>query len=385
MKKKWVIFVFIILCMGIVIVFSLPEKKEELEVTVDLYSDHKLSDFKDQVTCEILEDQEIITDKVEDQEISSKCKFKYIKGKLNVKVHVIDSLKPVLMLGDTMTVTEGYDKKLEEVIVSIDNYDQDPKREIIGEYDLNKVGTYPLHYKITDASGNINEKDFTLNVVPKKNSNGQTTSIQFEDVLKNYKTDQNEIGIDVSKWQGVIDFEKVKNAGAKFVMIRLGYQNGYGGDYTIDPYFKQNIENAKKQGLKVGVYFYTYAHSKKEAKKEAKWVLENIKNYTLDLPIAYDWENWSTLITLKLNLVEFNDIMKTFIDEIQKNNYEAMLYSSKNYLENIWDTNVSSVWLAHYINKTTYEGKYKIWQLCENGRIDGIKGNVDIDILYLDV
>ena len=74
--------------------------------------------------------------------------------------------------------------------------------------------------------------------------------------------------------------------------------------------------------------------------------------------------------------------MKTFMEKIKEAGYDSMLYSSKNFLEKIWETDVDYIWLAHYIDKTNYEGKYHMWQLCENGKIDGIKGNVDIDILY---
>ena len=284
MKKKWVILIIIlfIVILGICVIFHLPEKTEELEISIPVYESHKLSEYQDKITCKILEDKEIKNVKVGDSEISTKCEFDYIKGKLKVKIHTIDTEKPILILKDTMTVTEGYEKKLEEVIVSIDNYDNNPKREVIGDYDVNKVGTYPLHYKVTDSSGNIEEKDFTLNVIAKNNNTSNRTNTNFSDVLKNYKNENNEIGIDVSKWQGLIDFEKVKNAGASFVMIRLGYQSGYDGNYVIDPYFKQNIENAKVHGLKVGVYFYSYAKTKKDIDAETKWIIDNLKGIDLE-------------------------------------------------------------------------------------------------------
>lgn len=381
MKKKWVIlFIILVIFFSMVVFFVLSEKTEELEITISVLETHKLKEYQDKVQCKILEDKEIKGNKIGESKITTKCKFNYLNGKLKVKIHVKDIEKPVLILNDTMTVTEGYNKKLEEVIVSIDNYDKMPKREITGAYDLNKVGSYPLHYKITDSSGNITEKDFTLNVIPK--STNSYTNTNFKDIIKNYKKENNEIGIDVSKWQGVIDFEKVKQAGATFVMIRIGYQKGYDGEYVLDPYFKQNIENAKANGLKVGVYFYSYAKTEKDAQNEAQWIIDNLKDMNLDLPISYDWENWSTLTTLKLNLIEFNHIMKTFMEKIKQAGYTPMLYSSKNFLGTIWNTDNKYIWLAHYTKETNYEGKYNMWQMCENGKIDGITGNVDIDILY---
>ena len=381
MEKKWVIlFILLIVFFSIFYFFFLPEKTEELEITISVGKKYRLKDFQNKVQCKIIEDKEIIENKLGDSKITTKCKFNYLNGKLNVKIHVDDIEKPIVILNDTMTVTEGYNNKLEETIVSMDNYDKTPKREIIGNYDLNRAGSYPLRYEITDSSGNKTEKDFTLKVIPK--STNYYTNTNFEDIVKKYKKEDNEIGIDVSKWQGVIDFEKVKKAGASFVMIRIGYQQGYDGGYVLDPYFKQNIENAKANGLKVGVYFYSYAKTEMDAQKEAQWVIDNLKDMNLDLPISYDWENWSTLTTLKLNLIEFNHIMKTFMEKIKQAGYTPMLYSSKNFLKTIWNTDVEYIWLAHYTPKTNYEGRYNMWQMCENGKIDGITGNVDIDILY---
>jgi len=165
-------------------------------------------------------------------------------------------------------------------------------------------------------------------------------------------------------------------------MIRLGYQDGYNGTLTLDPYFKYNIENAKKQNLKIGVYFYSYAKTKEDAKKQASFVIHQLKDYEIDLPEVYDWESWTTFNSLNLSLYEFNQVAQSFLEEIEKNHFTPMLYSSKNYLEMVWSKQKDPVWLAHYTKNTTYEGNYKLWQLCSNGTIDGIKGYVDIDILY---
>ena len=279
-------------------------------------------------------------------------------------------------------MTEGYDKNLTDVIISVDNYDSTPKREIIGDYNFNKVGNYNLTYKVTDNSGNIATKDFVLYVNEKKSNIPSNSFIAFSDIVNEHKTDNTRIGIDVSKWQGEINFEKVKNAGAEFVMIRIGHQNGFGGDYIIDPYFKKNIENATKVGLDVGVYFYSYADSIEQSKKQASWILENLEGHQINMPIVYDWESWSNFNSLNLSSYEFNEIANVFLGEIEKNNYIPMLYSSKNYLENIWNLDEYKTWLAHYTDKTNYEGNYYMWQLCSDGKISGINGYVDINVLY---
>ena len=200
--------------------------------------------------------------------------------------------------------------------------------------------------------------------------------------MNNYKTDNTSVGIDVSKWQGDIDFKKVREAGAEFVMIRIGYQDGFDGDYVIDPYFEKNIEEAKENNLQVGIYFYSYSNSIEESEKQAEWVIKNLKNYEIDLPVVYDWEVWSSFNSINASLYKFNLMAETFLKKIENSGYITMLYISKNYLENIWELQNYKTWLAHYTNKTNYNGNYYMWQMCSDGKIDGINGYVDIDILY---
>lgn len=141
----------------------------------------------------------------------------------------------------------GYSKNLTDVLLSGDDIDDNPKREIIGDYDFNTPGDYDLSYAVTDSSGNKTEKAFTLHVKEKLDpvENEEKEKLQFSDVIENYKTDITKIGIDVSKWQGDINWEEVKNSGAEFAIIRMGYQTDYDGDYVVDPYFIANIEGAK--------------------------------------------------------------------------------------------------------------------------------------------
>ena len=392
MKNKKIIFIIlgVVIFLGLASIASVEIYKKYFKVyavnlnyDIDVYSDKTLFDFKDDIACNLESDKEIDTKEVGNTQVTVICRndekkrFKYI-----IDFNVVDTVAPKIILKDSYTVTEGYEKSLTDVIISVDNYDDTPKREIIGDYDFNQVGSYNLVYKVTDNSGNFTTQEFTLNVIPKKKSTPSTSYIAFSDALKDYKTDNTELGIDVSKWQGEIDFKKVKEAGAEFVIIRISHQDGFNGEYIIDPYFKNNIESAKENGLKVGVYFYSYANSVEEAKKQANWIVDNLKDYKIDLPIVYDWESWSEFNSMNVSLYKFNEIADSFLEEIEKNNYTPMLYSSKNYLENIWDNQKYKVWLAHYTTKTNYQGEYYMWQMCSDGRIDGINGDVDIDILY---
>ena len=152
-----------------------------------------------------------------------------------------DTTPPIIILDDTYIVKTGYEKNLVDVIMSADDIDPNPKREIIGNYDVNVAGEYNLTYKITDNSGNSATKDFTLKVRDNyayKDDN----KIYFKDAINNYKTDSTKIGIDVSKWQEEINWKKVKNTGVEFAVLRMGYQNGFDGEVLVDPYFEQNAK-----------------------------------------------------------------------------------------------------------------------------------------------
>ena len=122
---------------------------------------------------------------------------------------------------------------------------------------------------------------------------------------------------------------------------------------------------------------------KKMQKKEAEWVLKQIKNYQVDLEIVFDWENWNLYQDFNLSFYNLTEVSNTFVKVIEKAGYKGMLYSSKNYLETVWYPVKYPIWLAHYTDKTNYQGKYKLWQLCNNGKIKGIEENlVDINIMY---
>ena len=265
-----------------------------------------------------------------------------------------------------------------------DNYDSNPIKEIIGDYDLNKVGTYHLTYKASDNSGNITLKKFDLIVKNSTASSSKVNKIPFKNIYNKYKTTNTKIGLDVSKWQGTIDYEKVKEAGVEFVFIKIGGTNGIGGDYYLDPKFKENIEGFTNVGIPVGVYFYTYANSVSKAREDAKWVVDNLEGYNISLPIAYDWENWSKFNNFNMSFYELTESAKEFIKTVKSYGYEGILYSSKNYLEQIWLKDDYPVWLAHYTDKTNYEGEYRFWQMTSSAVISGISDNtVDVDIMYL--
>ena len=143
-------------------------------------------------------------------------------------------------------------------------------------------------------------------------------------------------------------------------------------------------EGEKKAAILIAEGEKESAILRADAKKEAQWVLKQIKNYDIELPIAFDWENWSYYNDYHLSFFNLTSMAESFVDEVEKAGYDGMIYSSKTYLENMWMPLEDDVWLAHYTDSTTYKGDYKMWQVCENGKVDGISGMVDINILYLD-
>lgn len=408
MKKKEIVLVSIMsaLIIGIFLCFPIKkkiEKKREeeriknakIEVTLkeELFTPFlekvKVSDFIVSINGTIVDDYEIDTTSIGMKDVSFEfVNDEGIKVSYQYQIEVKDVTPPTVLLGGSYRVKKGSSSKFMNSILCGDDYDSNPKCEIQGSYNLNKEGTYPVTFKATDNSGNVTSKDFNLIVyVPSPGGGGSTAPAKrtnFDDIIKKHKKENTRIGLDVSKWQGDIDFDALKKSGVEFVIIRVGTTDGKDGEYILDPKFIQNIEGAKKAGIEVGLYFYSYAYSKESALKDAEWVIEQIKDYDISLPIAFDWEEWSSFNSFGISFYELMSTADSFLNRLEEEGYQGMLYSSKYYLEQIWLEHRYDVWLAHYTSETNYKGKYRMWQLCSNGKVDGIKGNVDIDVLYLE-
>lgn len=398
-KKNIIIIIcFLVIIIGISSYFLinyLRVKNAVIKVTLDdtleteFLSDVKVSDFISDINGTIVDDYVIDTTDIG----KKKIEFEYInddniKVKYNYEINVVDNVAPLIWLNNSYTVNVGSDISLTDKILCGDDTDPNPTCEVIGEYNMNEAGTYPLVFKATDNSGNVTEKEFNLIVREPKSSGTSSGSVStktlFSEVVDAHKNENTEIGIDISKWQGDVDFNALKEAGVEFVIIRVGTSSGINGENLVDSKFEQNINGANKAGIPVGIYFYSYANSEDRAISDALWVLEQIKDYKVDLPIAFDWENWSFYNEFNLSFFGLSNMADSFVKTLRDAGYEGMLYSSKNYLEDIWFKGDYPVWLAHYTTKTNYEGNYEFWQLCNNGRVAGINGDVDINIRYLD-
>lgn len=193
-------------------------------------------------------------------------------------------------------------------------------------------------------------------------------------------------GIDVSKWNKEIDWDKVKAAGVDFVIIRAGYRGSVSGSLVQDPYFVQNIEGASNAGLEVGVYFFTQAVNEVEAVEEASAVIQMVREYDLDYPIYIDTEGAGGNGRADgLDKETRTVVCEAFCRTIENAGYSAGVYGSRNWFNNnlfMERLNQYQIWLAEYREAPLYQGYYQMWQYTSKGRIDGISGNVDLNIRY---
>ena len=369
----------------IILQYSYKKNKQEIiliQSEIEVYKDITLKDIISN-DINIIDDYKINTEKVGEQELEIKYKNKIFKYTDIVNISVVDKEAP-LILSKNITIEEGTDIDLVNSMLCGDNYDARPNCYVDGYYNINEIGSYNLKYVGADSSNNKTEKNFTLNIIKKQNKTqkpSQESFVAFKDIVNLHKKNNTRIGIDVSKWQGNIDFETVKKAGCEFVMIKAGGSYIDGELYT-DPYFVTNIENALENNLDVGVYFYSNADSIEKVKQEIDYVLDLIKNYDIKLGIAFDWENFTDFNIYNISFHTLNKMATVFLEETKNKGYKPILYSSKYYLENIWDLNYDT-WVAQYADNNTYQGDYIMWQQCSDGKIDGILGYVDIDIMYL--
>ena len=195
------------------------------------------------------------------------------------------------------------------------------------------------------------------------------------------------LGIDVSYAQGAIDWNRVMKAGIKFAIIRAAFR-GYGtGRIVEDEWFERNIKGATAAGIKVGVYFFSQAVNEKEGAEEADYIVNQIRNYKVTLPVVIDTEYVSdsrargNLISKEIRTAA----VKAFCERSLQRGYTPMIYASTSWLNNQLDMRKLSaykVWVAQYYSRVTYNGKYQCWQYSNSGSVDGISNRVDMNYWY---
>ncbi|WP_028511087.1 GH25 family lysozyme [Ruminococcus sp. NK3A76] len=298
-----------------------------------------------------------------------------------IKYTVADTTAPVFIYcPDVITVHtgSGFDPNINTGFG--DNFDKAPAVSYEGTVDTKTPGDYDIILTLKDSSGNTTTKTATVSVVDTL-PQGRTDipKSDFADFKQAYSSDTADVGIDVSYWQGDIDFKAVKNAGCSFVFVRAAHHSD---NIYPDENFQKNLTGAIDAGLDTGVYFYSSCSSPEEAKEHAQWVVDKLAGRELQLPVAFDWESFDRFQRYGMSIHDLNLCYDAFREVIEQNGYKAVLYSSKSFLESFWEEdNSREVWLAHYAEQTDYEGMYTYWQqgLCN---ISGISGDVDADVRY---
>ena len=280
-KKIIILVLFVIFFIScLILIFVLRNKKTstlsdedkpitslvQIKDSIEVYDNVKLSDIVNITNGTLKSDDEIDTSTVRDMKLT--VHYYDNRGKEAnslFDVSIVDTKSPYIGLSKVYTHVIGNEFNLEENVMCGDNYTVKPKCYIKGDYDLNTEKSYDLTFVAEDESGNITEKDFKLNVVKKKSSSSSSSpKISFDELKKRIPSGSSMM-IDISKWQENVDWKKVKESGIDYVMLRVGTQKGIGGDSVIDSYFEKNVKGVLENGLKVGVYYYSYAQNTSES------------------------------------------------------------------------------------------------------------------------
>lgn len=205
------------------------------------------------------------------------------------------------------------------------------------------------------------------------------------------------MGIDVSKYQGTIDWGKVRESGVEFAMIRVGYRAKSTGEIFEDPTARYNMQEAQNAGIMIGAYFFSSAVTQEEARAEASFTRDIIAKYKITYPVAYNCEDFQSSDSRQygLDITARTSLACAFLDEIASAGYTPMFYASKGELEGSaqWDTQTLAarykIWVAQYpdkpypeTNATNYSGTHDMWQYTSQGIVAGISRKTDVNLAY---
>lgn len=235
----------------------------------------------------------------------------------------------------------------------------------------------------------LTEDDIDVEKDDKFLHSAEETADGSENTELGFANGSGKLGIDVSRWNKEIDWEKVKADGIEFAIIRCGYRGATSGSLVLDAMYEANIRGAIEAGIPVGVYFFTQATSEVEAVEEASMVISLIENYDVDYPVFLDSESaGGNGRADQIDAEERTRYHKAFLETIASAGYETGVYASKNWLNNRLDmTKLSQykVWLAEYADAPTYEEYYDMWQYTSKGTVDGIETRVDLDLSFMNI
>lgn len=276
--------------------------------------------------------------------------------------------------------------------------------EVIKEVE---VPAYTVIDPYNDYSHRLSEDSFLLNDssygpiwmpaladVPKTTHTPELFALDQETGIMSYNdlSVRTYRGIDVSNYQGDIDWKKVRDSGVEFAIIRCGFRGYVTGSVNEDASFKKNIKEAKEAGIDVGIYFFSQALTTEEALEEAEFCLEAVKGYDLEYPIYYDWEvvndkDGDTPRTAYIQPQDLTANALAFAERIRLGGYTPGIYTNKKTA--VWKYDLSrlngiDIWLAEYSDTPSYFYDYGMWQYSSKGSVEGIIGNVDMNICFTD-
>ena len=242
---------------------------------------------------------------------------------------------------------------------------------------------------VTDEKGNKRYYEISGDIA--KNDYDLENSLVNENGFLSYKDNKREAirGVDLSKYNGDVDFGKLKDNGIRFAMLRLG-SRGYGtGKITLDEKFVEYEQNAQVAGIQIGAYFYSQAVNETEAIEEANYIVGAVSGFGVKYPIAIDIEKveGDEARTDKLTTEERTAVVKMFCDAVKGYGYKPVIYATTDMLVTGLDLKELAdydVWLADYDIPTDYPYRFSMWQYNKKGRIDGITGDIDLDLSFID-
>lgn len=198
-------------------------------------------------------------------------------------------------------------------------------------------------------------------------------------------------GVDISSYNGTINWKKVKASGIDFVMIRIGGR-GYGDDGALysDDKAIENIKGAQAVGIKAGVYFFSQAITDKEAVEEADYIKTLLGDTKIDFPVAYDWEiiKDDDARTDSVSAQQATSCARAFCDRVKKNGYTPLIYSPSSELYFKYDLQQLAdvgLWYCEYSDTPTFYYQFSMWQYSKNGNVDGIDGETDLNICFTNI